>query len=63
VIELVYVNSSFHYKTICPELIVLLRPKQKYLVFRATRSYLSEPADPRLLFYKNAVGFFSLGSL
>ena len=54
-IKLVDVNSSFHYKFICPtpELIfVLLRPKQKYLVFRATRPYLSEPADPRLFFTK-----------
>ena len=34
---------------------VLVRPK-KNPVFRATRPYLSEPADPRL-FYENTVFF------
>jgi len=29
-----------------------VRPNKKYLVFRATRPYLSEPADPRLFFTK-----------
>ena len=39
---------------------ILLRPKKNH-VFRATRPYLLELADPRL-FYEN-IGFFSLGSL
>ena len=40
-----------------------VRPK-KNPVFRATRPYLSEPADPRLFFNENTVVFFfSLGSL
>ena len=30
---------------------------KKNPMFRATRPYLSEPADPRLFFYKNAIFF------
>jgi len=35
-----------------------LRSKKNNPVFRATRPYLSEQADPRLFFYENTVFFF-----